>query len=188
MYSINILSRYIFPHTTDENGQLPLHIAAGTDTYIKLSFEKRQKSPLLHYLLDANVSGVRTLDCQGRLPIHYAVETEKSWIDGGLRELFQAEPRALRSRDAKTGLFPFMVFATLKRPRSSYKERRSRAERRARGKFPYEWNQFSNERRESELEVMIDMEQLDELSSLYQLIRLTPDLIISERKRFGSDI
>jgi hypothetical protein len=52
---------------------------------------------------------------QGRLPLHLAIDTGKSWSEG-VKTIVSAYPEAVSKLDPKTRLFPFLQAAVIDRP------------------------------------------------------------------------
>jgi ankyrin repeat protein len=92
----------------DEFGKTPLSIAASkVDTMpeiieILLKAEKNNKYGI--------VSSARMTDNEKRLPLHLAVESGRTWVNG-VENIVVAEPLALETRDIKTKMYPFMLAA-----------------------------------------------------------------------------
>ena len=55
-------------------------------------------------------SAAATMDRNGRLPLHHALRSGKTW-NSGIKILFDAHPEGLCRRDPQTGLLPFMMAA-----------------------------------------------------------------------------
>jgi len=80
---------------TDENGRLPLHIAAAvnrTDTRSSYHFKY-----VIDELLYAFPDGAAFADKDGKLPLQLAIESGKSWIGGGIKSLFNVYPDAMEN-------------------------------------------------------------------------------------------
>ena len=97
--------------TRDKGGNLPLHVAAARRLGV-LELES-SKGEVVDTLIRAYPKASRVTNIDGRLPLSIAVEAGAGWITGGVRSLFRAAPEVLGSRDAKTGLFPFMQAASV---------------------------------------------------------------------------
>lgn len=82
-------------------GRTPLSEAAATPP-------TKTKTELLRFLLESRPSTASVPDRDGRLPLTSAIRSGHDW-DHGLRLLFDAEPRVLSTRDAKTHMYPFML-------------------------------------------------------------------------------
>lgn len=146
---------------------------------------------LLGHLLHEHPRGAATLDRAGRLPLHYAARAGRAWLaipqegeEGGVEELVAAEPRAVRTRDETNGMYPFMYLAmsnSERGPHRSYKERRARAEQRVRSaQSSTEEINVGSEEWESNLNQMLEREEIHEMDTLYQLIRLAPDIMVRD--------
>ena len=48
-----------------------------------------------------------------RLPSHLAIEAGASWDEGGVRYLAEQKPEMVEERDVATGLYPFMLAASV---------------------------------------------------------------------------
>lgn len=99
----------------DENGWLPLHVAAANPNNDK-------KRMIIKALVGRYPLAVMMKDARRRLPIHLALEQGALWVDG-VSMLVEIQPSALSIRDGTKGLLPFMVAAANKR--CNYSESRS---------------------------------------------------------------
>jgi len=172
LFALQIFSRQKF--VQDELGRLPLHILAGRPTYIRQPFESERTTPSFLRLLKSNVRGTKVLDRLGRLPLHIAAASSRTWEDG-IKDLVEIEPRALRTRDWKQRMYPFML-AAMKNKNQLMTKRRNRAERRARNKFN-KWKSLPSEVKETELRDLMQEEEISEVDTVYNLLRAAPDLI-----------
>jgi ankyrin repeat protein len=90
----------------DEDGRLPLHIAA-TNATTNRSYDVQSK---ISMLLTEYQEAARIADASGRLPIYIALESGIAW-DEGIQDLFALEPKIMGVRDCVTSLYPFMLAA-----------------------------------------------------------------------------
>ena len=112
--------------------------------------EAMRSSPI-HILLDAYPQAASIPSGDGRLALHLAVEAGISW-DEGLSKIFASAPCSLRIRDPKTGLLPFLLAATS-----------------GAGKPPSTHSRMEGDR----------AKDVDSVNTIFQLLRLGPDLITS---------
>ena len=90
------------------DGSLPLHLAA--ECPISIQDKEYKDSYYICSLLSFFPDASRISDDLGRLPLHIAIESGKSW-DGVIRKLLEAFPSALIRRDGKHYLFPCLLAA-----------------------------------------------------------------------------
>eukprot|EP00568_Trieres_chinensis_P001278 CAMPEP_0183309796 /NCGR_PEP_ID=MMETSP0160_2-20130417/25549_1 /TAXON_ID=2839 ORGANISM="Odontella Sinensis, Strain Grunow 1884" /NCGR_SAMPLE_ID=MMETSP0160_2 /ASSEMBLY_ACC=CAM_ASM_000250 /LENGTH=462 /DNA_ID=CAMNT_0025473873 /DNA_START=71 /DNA_END=1459 /DNA_ORIENTATION=+ len=118
----------------DRDGNLPLHLATMNDRFHRhLEFQttdlddesveilRRTQAREVQMLSELYPTAAKTLNKEGRLPLHLLAEF------GGVTEsvdvfdaLLDAAPKAIRVRDPKTGLFPYMVKAVGRGPYTPY--------------------------------------------------------------------
>lgn len=79
----------------DENGNLPLHYAAKSVPPMT-SFPEYYTKYVVDELLYKFPEAASTPDGMGRYPLALAIETDKQWIGGGVKSLYDAYPDALR--------------------------------------------------------------------------------------------
>jgi hypothetical protein len=126
--------------TRDESGQLPLHLAVGPSQWQPCGHRtyKPREQHFIHLLLSRYPQAARVClffrrdyyydkqtgkwtspsapSTRGvdplllRYPLHIALANRHTW-EGGVRELFQAEPGMLGVRDPVTRLYPFQLAA-----------------------------------------------------------------------------
>ena len=96
---------------TDEEGNLPLHIAATLEA---------ENSNLIDILLKHDPEGANKQNKEGKFPLTLAVESGKSW--DGIQQLVAAAPHALSTMDEHTKLYPFMLAASCTSSTTSLKE------------------------------------------------------------------
>lgn len=81
----------------NSRGWLPLHAAASAP---------RSDADLICRLVELYPEAASVPDAQGRYPLHLACLAGKSWTDGGISVLFDADPSPMSSVDGM-GLLPF---------------------------------------------------------------------------------
>jgi len=79
----------------DEQGNLPLHYAAKSVPPMT-SFPEFYTKYVVDELLYKFPEAASTPDASGRYPLALAIETDKQWIGGGVKSLYDAYPDALR--------------------------------------------------------------------------------------------
>jgi hypothetical protein len=72
--------------------------------------EETEPESVLSIVLDCSPKAASCADIEGRLPLAHAVSTGKRW-NGGIKQLIDACPRALESRDMTTHLHMFQLAA-----------------------------------------------------------------------------
>jgi ankyrin repeat protein len=86
----------------------------GVNSYSDEAQEASSQPSVISILLQANptseASGACVPDLLGRLPLHLALSSGKSWKDG-VKELVEAYPDAMSSPDMSSKLYPFMMAA-----------------------------------------------------------------------------
>ena len=97
----------------DANGNLPLHIAVSTpvEKQRQQRYGRFQVTDAVSVLLDAYPQAACVADCHGRLALHLALERGKRSWNFGIQKLVDAAPRALETRDVKTGFYPVQLAA-----------------------------------------------------------------------------
>ena len=88
----------------DENGQVPLHVAAS----------RPADTVNVKDILAACPKASKVRDQEGRLPIELAVESDWSWNDG-VGQLLAANPTSLEALNVDERLYP-RIFARMSRP------------------------------------------------------------------------
>ena len=143
------------PASADEEKKLQYESSDDGSLSLPSSFDEIQdvlqamRSSFIHILLDAYPRAASVPSGDGRLALHLAVEAGISW-DGGLSKIFDSAPCLLRIRDAKTGLLPFLLAATSGYGPSTHSRRKG--------------DRSGN---------------VDSVNTIFQLLRLGPDLITS---------
>jgi len=79
----------------DDDGNLPLHYAAKSVSPMT-SFPEFYTKYVVDELLYKFPEAASTPDAAGRYPLALAIETDKQWIGGGVKSLYDAYPDALR--------------------------------------------------------------------------------------------
>ena len=90
----------------DRKGRTPLALCASS-TRMDEDIDWTYLTILLHTFPAA--AGIP--DACGRLPLHLALESNRTW-EGGIKALLKAEPRSLTMRDPISRLYPFMFAAS----------------------------------------------------------------------------
>ena len=60
------------------------------------------------YILEQYPDATRVADKSGRLPLHIAIETGLSWLNG-TKDILEQNYDALEAKDPVTGMYPFMT-------------------------------------------------------------------------------
>lgn len=113
-------------HQKDEDGNLPLHIAATSPShhnesiFLGIKWDapygeliESMQVDVVEMLLNRFPRAARIQNACGRIPLSLAIEGGKDW--NVIDKLVSAAPEALDTRDPKTRLFPFMQAATCER-------------------------------------------------------------------------
>ena len=164
------------------SGRLPLHIAAaisGTDD---------DTVCIIDTLCRMHPEAAFEPTFEGRLPLHEALAVGKSWNSATTQILWQANPDALKVVDGKSGLFPFMIVAscviqednndgsdleTLSwTPRSAPSEKEFVCEK-CKGV-----KKFVSNLPEGGLRNDREKETAAHLDRIFELLRMTPDVIV----------
>jgi hypothetical protein len=98
-------------HEPDEDGNLPLHIAAANP---HSTSDTDEHFNTVAYLVEQNPAAAAARNNKGELPLHLAVRHGKLWEDG-LKEIYEAYPAAVCERDKDWQLYPFKVAAIMGR-------------------------------------------------------------------------
>ena len=107
-FSLQILPAEI--KVVNEDGNLPLHIAASAPSYEFTIPPELAPGRPIHLLLNRSSEGAMRVNQDGRLPIHLALESGKT-LDNGVDALVDAFPESVRMRDPVTLLYPFQMAA-----------------------------------------------------------------------------
>lgn len=102
----------LFPNQVrevDENGQLPLHIAA-SGPWKSRGFGEIDRPTGIEILVQEFPSAVRVLDSNWNIPLHLALLKKPTSWHLGIQALVQADPRTLRITNAN-GMYPFQLAA-----------------------------------------------------------------------------
>lgn len=82
------------------------------DTSLFLAFHhRRDRHAVIRCLLEADPRLGRICSRPGRLPLLDALQAGMSWSQG-VKDVFEAEPRAVTARDPDSMLYPFLEAAT----------------------------------------------------------------------------
>lgn len=99
-------------YSIDEQGMLPIHHVVQTPPvtyrFVPAFLESQCKKSLVEMLLEEYPESVKIADHNGRLPLHYALESG-CVSERDLMLLIQLYPDSLRIEDPKNGLLPFML-------------------------------------------------------------------------------
>lgn len=159
---------------------------------------------ILAKFVQVSKDSVKTLDSYGRLPLHYAIESGKTWFDdshhnngdmGGspsppsgtgaaIKLLVEAAPETLSIPDSKTGLYPFMSMLLMcgssenssSASCSSIDQRRKNAELFLKKTIPG-WNRLCKISRVTQIQLKESHMKLDSFSTVYEMLRANPDII-----------
>jgi hypothetical protein len=93
----------------DEDGNLPLHIAAANR---KFTDDKRERFNSVAYLVSEYPQAAGVRNNKGDLPLHLAVRSGKTW-EKGVESIYLAYPGAVLERDPVFGLYAFKVAAVV---------------------------------------------------------------------------
>jgi ankyrin repeat protein len=91
----------------DEDGNLPLHIAASNRNFTD---DKRERFNSVAYLVSEYPEAAAVKNDKGDLPLHLAVRSGKYW-EKGVESIYRAYPGAVLERDSVFGLYVFKVAA-----------------------------------------------------------------------------
>jgi len=161
-------------HTKEpETGFYPVHITSKVQTYIPLSFEKTLSMGSALTMITLLNSGALAVKArEGKLPLHMAIESGKSWQD--LRAMIAIAPHTLSVRDPSTGLLPFQMaargssilpnIAIIGAKMGNTKSKMHTAEENAR-----------------ELRFLRQVYGLDKLTSIFTILRAKPEVIDMRR-------
>lgn len=108
--------------TRDDTGLTALHVASSqrnclafadpdAEMYQELVRWKPdcEEETMITFLSSLHPAAAQCFTCEGRLPLHLAIENGKSITD--IQHLLSLSPRSLETRDMKTRLLPFMLSA-----------------------------------------------------------------------------
>lgn len=154
-----------------ETQTLPLHIASATYPYTPRPFETVYRSTLELTLKAFPEAAI--LRCNGRLPLHIAMQSGKTY--GEVKCLIDLEPKTLKTRDSHTLLYPVLQMAA-KRPYVAKQSLRFHYVAKN-GRKPTVWDKMTPQDRTRDILRVRKLYQLDILSSLFEIIRLDPSVI-----------
>lgn len=158
---------------------LPLHIVAGTPSYVPRTYESVEKSSL-QLVLQKHPAAVRVA-CLGRLPLHLAILAKRPFHE--VRLLVNEERRSLKKKDPRLGLFPFLLAASQQDGESSYvltmQEQQSQLVRLAQNqKGVRNWDSLGAKERLKFIERAQADSELDHLSTVYFLLRQDVSMLV----------
>jgi hypothetical protein len=104
---------------------------------------------------------------KGRLPLHHAIATSKSWAF--LQSIVKLDNKSLMIRDSQTKLYPFQLAALL-----SNNQNRNAALWAHNQLPPGMWMTQSHEFRANAVEKVIEAQELEQLSIIFNLLREFP--------------
>lgn len=147
---------------------LPLHIAAGTPSYIPLSYDE-DRICTLALVLRAHPGAVRVA-CNGCLPLHLAAASGKPLAE--IKLFVEVESQLLTKKDPRTRLYPFQLMA-LQRLTDGVEENllERKASNRLGGQY---WKDLKPERRSYLVNIARKEKELDHLSSVFFMLRRDP--------------
>jgi len=95
----------------NENGNLPLHLVASAPPHLHLTSPQMGDGAVsIDLLLSLNdADAAKRFDRRGRLPLHLALASSKTWHRVGVKSLVESFPESVQMRDPETGLMPFML-------------------------------------------------------------------------------
>jgi hypothetical protein len=100
---------------SDENDQLPLHIAVSA----------RSDTIILNDILGASPHASKIRNRQGQLPIEIAVESGRSWADG-VGQLLEANPGSLEALNVDERIYPLIWSRLSGGPNAIFESMRAR--------------------------------------------------------------
>eukprot|EP00521_Asterionellopsis_glacialis_P015538 CAMPEP_0195309454 /NCGR_PEP_ID=MMETSP0707-20130614/38746_1 /TAXON_ID=33640 /ORGANISM="Asterionellopsis glacialis, Strain CCMP134" /LENGTH=456 /DNA_ID=CAMNT_0040373751 /DNA_START=492 /DNA_END=1862 /DNA_ORIENTATION=+ len=173
----------------DEDGLLPLHIAAASPSYTSTSMpESNDMSSntsnvssgpapaMMKVLLQKYPRAAQCTDPQGRLPLYVALASGKTW-DTGVQILVQACPDVLLfgTRDIKTRLFSFLMAAVV----VEYGEQFIRCKRRASRSIGGMWRLLPPNAKERVFKEAQEEVEYLQLTTIFELLRAMPEVVRS---------
>ena len=179
------IAMLLHPHMAserDEQGRLPLHLAAEAPLYVKQPYEigTFPMNPI-EALLQEYPSGASIPDSLGRLPLHIAIRVGKKWSQG-VSALVAADRRVLNTPDPVTGLYPVMMAAcnysgtrSCMSPLLSYLAR-NRVD-------SLQWQTMSDGERALEVGRVRIEDDIAGLTTLYELLLACPNIVLPESRR-----
>jgi ankyrin repeat protein len=102
-------------HSVDDQGMLPLHHAVQqrpvSYRFVPEYLKPQSRKTLVGLLLEEYPESAMVVDSNGRLPLHYALES--GYLkESDLLTLVKLHPDSLRVQDPLSGLYPFMLVAS----------------------------------------------------------------------------
>ena len=182
-FAIKLYRNHVF--LKDEEGRLPLHIAARNPIYVPQLFEPHKNNmPILVVLAHINPNGVKEKDNQGRIALHIALEAGKTWTEG-ISDLLHYSPQIIRERDSLSKLYPFMLAAVNFIPSSIL---HSRCECVAKSKVKSkDWRKTSQREKKVQIKEIMEKNELDRFNTIYELLRLDPFVLTRAVEGYSDD-
>lgn len=81
------------------------------DSYVSIP-PGEMNTNIINLLLKSSESDSEKRNSKNKLPLHLALSSGRNWYDGGIKELVEANPRALSCPDPSSGLLPFVLAAS----------------------------------------------------------------------------
>jgi hypothetical protein len=160
----------------------PLHIAAATTPYHSQPFEIPNRMDSLRLTFSAYKSAV-SLTLHGRLPLHICIARGKTWPE--MRPLVQQHRQSLMVVDPQTGLAPFQLMSVFNITSKEHSLRFSNiAARRA---IDADMDSMNVKEKARFLRGIKEKQDLDVLTSIYQLLRNGPNAIYAISQRITGD-
>mmetsp|Transcript_3882 Transcript_3882/g.8177 ORF Transcript_3882/g.8177 Transcript_3882/m.8177 type:complete len:588 (+) Transcript_3882:164-1927(+) len=159
----------------NDEGNLPLHVAASSPIYIKQESEPSNE-PMISKFLKLYPEGARKLNRAGRFPLTLALESGKT-LSNGVKLIIDAAPKAVITRDIKTHMYPFML-AAARDDQSTDEEKNEHAELIARSEYKHnDWMSFPAKATQALTKKVRLMQSHDQLNTVFELLRAGPNLV-----------
>lgn len=94
--------------TPDENGNLPLHIAASLSVAYYPDEEDSDVQEIQQQVLRACPSAIQAVNLKGKLPLDVAIDAGRTWSSGA-RILFEAFPEAIACQNMPIAHYPMLL-------------------------------------------------------------------------------
>jgi len=152
-FALQLLPREV--SVVNEDGNLPLHIVSQSEPHDHRCPRQLWTGRCIDMVLKISAGSALKTDRRGRLPLHLALASQKTW-NYGVESLVKTFPEAIRMRDPTTGLFPFMIAATAAGTKITKKRNKD--------------DPSENRRQTIELEIV---------NTIFMLLRAAPELVSS---------